>query len=277
MSESQEPLDPYAPKLPLDAPAELPPPPLPRPPFWMVSIALISVVVTWLPLAIIARARTIRGSEPRISLAQDMGKQPRFNTQETNALFADDRAMRPQVPGTVSQRDLEDDSVYYHGFTVKSLGRGATTQEVTTSFPNQTPITMALLQRGQNRFNIYCFPCHGLDGSGTGPVNQRSIELMQNGAKGMSWTTAAILTSEPIRIQPDGKIFNTITNGIRKMPSYEGQITVADRWAIVAYVRALQLSQNAPLSVVPPEKQDAMQAQSAPAAPTSSPSGSLPR
>ena len=248
-------------QLPLDAPAELPPPPLPRPPFWMVSIALISVVVTWLPLALIARTRVSRSSQPRIQLVQDMGIQPKYREQQTNPLFADDREMRPRIPGTVSQTDLEDDPEYYHGFTVGKDAAGNPAPVFASTWPKQVPITTALLQRGQNRFNIYCFPCHGLDGSGTGPVNQHAMTMMVNGQKGMAWTKAAILTSEPIRIQPDGKIFNTITNGRASMPSYAGQIPVADRWAIVAYVRALQFSQSAPLSAIPPDKRDALQSQ----------------
>ena len=118
-----------------------------------------------------------------------------------------------------------------------------------------------LLRRGQQRFNIYCYVCHGLDGSGQGPVNERAMELQADGVAGMSWTPAAVLTADLIRAEPDGKIFNTITNGIRSMPSYGAQIPVSDRWAIVSYVRALQFSQKAPTSVVPKDKLDALQGQ----------------
>src|ERR1700722_15029129 len=99
------------------APVEMPIPRLPRPPFWMIAIALISVVITWLPLAIIARARVSPSPEPRITLVQDMAIQPKFREQETNSLFEDDRAMRPKVPGTVARGSLEQDNdKYYHGF-----------------------------------------------------------------------------------------------------------------------------------------------------------------
>ncbi|MDP9173042.1 MAG: cytochrome c [Planctomycetota bacterium] len=244
-------------EFPLDAPAELPLPPLPRPPFWMIAVALVAVVFTWVPLALIAKARTYKSSEPRIQIMQDMGVQPKYREQQTNHLFADDRAMRPKIPGTVSQTDLEDDDTYYHGFTRMLGADGSTTVQFATALPAQVPLTMDLLKHGQQRFNIYCFPCHGMDGSGHGPVNQRAMELQINGQQGMKWTQAADLTSGPIRIQPDGKIFNTITNGIRNMPSYSGQISVPDRWAIVAYVRALQFSQNAPLSAVPEDQRQA--------------------
>src|SRR5580700_3487760 len=98
------------------APVEMPIPRLPRPPFWMIAIALISVVITWLPLAIIARARVSTSPDPRITLVQDMAIQPKFREQETNSLFEDGRAMRPKVPGTVARGSLEQGDKYYHGF-----------------------------------------------------------------------------------------------------------------------------------------------------------------
>jgi mono/diheme cytochrome c family protein len=243
------------------APLELPLPRLPRPPFWMISFALISIVATWLPLALIARARESTTTSPRIHIIQDMGIQPKFREQMTNPLFADDRAMRPRIPGTVAQNDLDVDANFDHGFT-----RGADGKPVFASIPaqfTQSPEALqALMHRGQQRFNIYCYVCHGYDGSGRGPVNQRALELKADDPDnnfGISWTQAQNLTVDTIRAEPDGKIFNTITNGIRSMPSYASQIPPEDRWAIVAYVRALQLSQNAPMSILTPEQQSALQ------------------
>jgi mono/diheme cytochrome c family protein len=254
------------PQLPLDAPAELPLPPLPRPPFWMVSLAVISVVVTWLPLALIARARATRSTEPRIQIMQDMGVQPKYKEQATDSMFADDRAMRPRIPGTVARGEADLDDTFVHGFTrVFDASSGAWKVQFADDLPAQftdTPEHLEkLLRRGQQRFNIYCYVCHGLDGSGQGPVNERAMELQADGVAGMSWTPAAVLTADLIRAEPDGKIFNTITNGIRSMPSYGAQIPVSDRWAIVSYVRALQFSQKAPTSVVPKDKLDALQGQ----------------
>jgi mono/diheme cytochrome c family protein len=249
-----------------NAPVEIPPPPLPRPPFWMVSLALISIVITWLPLAIIARARVVRSAEPRIALVQDMGIQPKYREQETAAIFADDRAMRPKIPGTVARGSLEEDDIYYHGFT-RTFDAASQTWKVnfTDDLPPQLRNTQdemqKLIARGQQRFNIYCYVCHGYDGSGHGPVNEEAVQLMTNGISGMSWTPAASLQADNIRAEPNGKIFNTITNGIRSMPSYGSQIPVADRWAIVAYVRALEYSQHAPVSVVPKDKLDSIQGQ----------------
>ena len=205
-----------------------------RPPFWMVSLALIFAVATWLPLAIIARARVSTMTEPRIQIMQDMGIQPKFNEQMTNSLFADDRAMRPKIPGTVARGSLEDGhEEYYHGFVRQNDGHGKWTIVFSSSLPadrSNTPVKMsALLKRGRERFNIYCYVCHGYDGSGHGPVNQRALELKSidtdaNHPIGVTWTPAAQLTSDVIRAEPDGKIFNTITNGIRTMPSYRDQI-----------------------------------------------------
>jgi mono/diheme cytochrome c family protein len=253
-------------QLPLDAPAELPVPQLPRPPFWMVSLAMILVVVTWLPLALIARARATRSTEPRIQIMQDMGVQPKFKEQATDSVFADDRAMRPKIPGTVARGELDADDNYYHGFTrIFDNSSGSWKIQFAADLPAQytdTPEHLEkLIRRGQQRFNIYCYVCHGLDGSGHGPVNERAMELQTNGVAGMSWTPAAVLTSDLIRGEPDGKIFNTITNGIRSMPAYSGQIPVSDRWAIVAYVRTLQFSQHAPESVLTKDKLDALQGQ----------------
>jgi len=123
----------------------------------------------------------------------------------------------------------------------------------------------SLIKRGRERFNIYCYVCHGYDGSGHGPVNQRALELKAIDTDpahpiGVNWLPAAQLTSDTIRAEPDGKIFNTISNGIRTMPSYGPQIPVDDRWAIVAYVRALQLSQGgAPQSILSQTQEDALQ------------------
>jgi mono/diheme cytochrome c family protein len=254
----------HDPELPHDAPAELPAPPLPRPPFWMIAIALVSIVVTWLPLALIARARVTKSAEPRIQIMQDMGVQPKYREQETDDAFADHRAMRPRIPNTVARGEIETDDNYAHGFTgTFDSATGKWTQlDFANSIParfTNTPENMEkLLRRGEQRFNIYCYVCHGLDGSGHGPVNERAMELMADGTPGMSWTPAAQLTSDAIRKEPPGKIFNTVTNGIRTMPSYSGQISIDDRWAIVAYVKTLQYSQYAPQSALPSDKQTAL-------------------
>jgi mono/diheme cytochrome c family protein len=113
------------------------------------------------------------------------------------------------------------------------------------TIPAQVKVTPEFLRRGQERFNIYCAPCHGMAGYGDGMVNQRATSLMSAGVDGTSWTQPQNLNEAKIISRPDGSIFNTITNGARTMPAYDKQITIMDRWAIVAYVRVLERSQHA--------------------------------
>lgn len=112
--------------------------------------------------------------------------------------------------------------------------------------PGVFTVSEEFLYRGQERFNIYCAPCHGEDGHGTGPVAQRAAALRMTPNAIGGWADPVNLIEAKIGTRSDGHIFNTITNGIRNMPAYDKQISVADRWAIVGYVRALQRSQNAP-------------------------------
>jgi mono/diheme cytochrome c family protein len=237
-------------------PADLPPvtyaprpPRLRRPPFIMISVGLISVVASWIPLVLFARARTIDSPNPRVSLMQDMGSQPKFREQQSNALFLDARADRLPVPGTVARGKLEADDHYYRGYS--RVGGTVAKPEIKffDNFPEQVTVDDAMLKRGQQRFNIYCSVCHGFDGHGHGTVNERAGQLRAEDPSANTWTDAANLTTGVPLQRPVGHIFNTINVGIRSMPSYGAQIPVADRWAIVAYVRALQLSENAPSTV----------------------------
>jgi mono/diheme cytochrome c family protein len=224
------------------------PPRLPKPPFWMISIALVSVVASWVPLVIFARARVINSDAPRVSFVQDMGTQPKFREQQTNDLFADGRADRLPIPGTVARGQLEEDDHYYRGYTRVGGTPAKPEFKFYDVFPEDVKVNEALVQRGRQRFNIYCSACHGYDGHGHGAVNERASELqqLQQDSKDTTWTPAADLTSGLVPSRPVGHIFNTINVGIRTMPGYGAQVPVADRWAIVAYVRALQLSENAP-------------------------------
>lgn len=197
---------------------------------------IVVIFLAMIPPAVIAWARAVSSSQPRIHLIQDMDNQPKFRAQHANALFADGRAMRPPITGTVARGRLNEGDHYYRGI---SNGQWAAT------FPPQVALTMDLLQRGRERFNIYCQPCHGLAGYGDGMVNRRAMVLMNLGVNGTTWVQPKSVHEQQIREQPVGQYFNTITKGVRNMPAYGPQIPVADRWAIVAYVRALQRSQNA--------------------------------
>jgi mono/diheme cytochrome c family protein len=210
-------------------------------PRWIVYAIVVFLVLSWIPLVMIARARYVKSEKPRIHIIPDMDNQPRYKAQQRNPLFADRRAMRPQVAGTVARGDLRADSV---------LNLGLTDPEQPVSHVEEIPVavTMQTMRRGRERYDIYCSPCHGLAGYGNGAVSKRAEELQEG-----TWTPPASFHSDLIRGRQDGHLFNTITNGIRNMPAYGSQIAVEDRWAIVAYLRALQRSQSSTVDDVPAE------------------------
>ncbi len=216
--------------------------PLPR---WATWTMVILVVASFLPLVFFAKARVQVSDKPRVHFFQDMATQPRYGPQMPSGVFADGRAMRPRIAGTVARGRLDADDHYYRGFTQRSnAGSGKLETEFYAGLPSQVRLDAALLRRGQQRYGIYCASCHGLDGYAEGPVTIRAGELGEaiNPSK---------LHDQQVRDRPDGHLFNTITNGIRLMPAHGGQIPVSDRWAIVAYVRALQFSQRAPAEALP--------------------------
>ena len=227
---------------------------LPQPPFWLIAAFLLVVVATWVPLVLIGKARVTTSTKPRIHPIQDMDNQPRFKAQAAAKIFVDGRAMRPPVPGTIARGNLQEDDHYYRGYT-QSKGDD-TEKQFVAGMPDELTIDEAFVRRGQQRFNIYCAVCHGVDGYGNGPVNQRAQLLMARDSDGTSWVQPSSLHTDTVRDQPDGQLFNTITHGIRNMRGYGAQIEVEDRWAIVAYVRALQLSQKATLDDVTPQLRD---------------------
>ena len=153
---------------------------------------------------------------------QDMHDQPRYEALEGSTFFADGRSVRPQVRGTVARGELETGTV---------LLTGRADGVLTPDLP--LPLTRELLSRGRERFEIYCTPCHGKLGDGNGIVTQRGFRHPPT------------YHSERLRGVPVGHIFDVITRGFGRMPDYAAQIPPDDRWRIVAYVRALQLSQHA--------------------------------
>jgi mono/diheme cytochrome c family protein len=225
-------------------------------PFWLTAVIAIATVATWIPLSLIARGRFSYSEEPRVSYVQDMGTQPKYREQQSSDVFADTRAARMPIVGTVPRGRLQADDHYYRGYSLVS--GGAATQPTVKwfdTFPDQVQVTPALLARGKERFNIYCSACHGYDGSGHGVVNDRAMEMNEIGDTSTGkaqppmlakWTQAADLRSDLVKGRAVGHIYNTINVGIRNMPGYGPQVPVEDRWAIVAYVRAIQLSQTLP-------------------------------
>lgn len=162
-----------------------------------------------------------------------MQDQPKFIPQRGTTFFADGRSVRPQVEHTVARGQLDEESYFYTGLVKGSNG----TMEERDEMP--FPVTMQVLERGQERFNIYCTPCHSRVGNGAGMIVQRGYKPAAN-------------LHDQVRVaQPLSHYFYVITNGYGAMPDYKAQVAPADRWAIAAYIRALQLSQNAKTSDVP--------------------------
>ena len=220
---------------------------LKSPLFWIVFILVMGAVVSWLPLSIIAKRRFTTSDKPRIHIFQDMDQQPKYRPQAVNKFFADGRAMREPVDGTVAFGDVQEDDHYYRGYElIESDQQGQFVDRYFKGFPKEVTVDEDMIRRGQKRYEIYCTPCHGSDGYGQGTVHLRALELQQ-----ATWVPPTSMHTDVVRQREEGRLFHLITHGIRNMPSYGKQIPVKDRWAIVAYIRALQLSQNAPVTDVP--------------------------
>jgi mono/diheme cytochrome c family protein len=189
------------------------------------------------PFALAVLARVSTSEQTRINIVADMDSQEKFKAQRKNPFFADQRAMRLDVPGTVAQGELREDDHFYRG---KVGGAFAKT------FPSQLEISLESMQTGREKFGIYCTPCHGVDGAGQGMVHLRARSLLQG-----TWVPPTDLHQENLLYKPVGELFDTISRGIRNMPPYARQIDVADRWAVVLYLRALQRSQAGVLEDLP--------------------------
>jgi len=205
---------------------------------------IIVLVLALIPPAVVIWARNNTMRKPRIHLVQDMDVQHKVQAQRPSRLFADERGMRPPVQNTVARGELQND---------RHLWEGVVNGEWATTFPDETPVTRRFVEHGKERFEIYCATCHGYSGYGDGMVHQRASTLMQGGINGTTWVQPKSFYEPAIIEQPVGQLFNTISNGIRTMPAYGAQIPVEDRWAIVAYVKALQKSRNATPADLPEE------------------------
>lgn len=186
-----------------------------------------------IPPAMIYNARHEPRQDPPINLVPDMDDQARFRAQGETSLFADGRMSRGAVEGTVARGELREDSAYWTGMEG---------DQFVAKVPKSVVVTDELLDRGQQRYGIYCAPCHDQTGSGNGTVHQAALPLAELGKA--AWTMPTSLHDERVRGLPDGDIYNTIRLGKNTMPAYGAQIPAADRWAIVLYVRALQASRQ---------------------------------
>lgn len=169
---------------------------------------------------------------------QDMQDQPRYKPLGANRFFADGRDSRPIPAHTVALDELNDNDSYH---------TGASNSTFLDTIP--VPVTRAFLDRGRERFDIFCSPCHGRLGDGNGAVARRGFRAPAN------------LQETRLRQVPPGYIYQVIKNGYGAMPDHGDQIPVDDRWAIVAYVRALQLSRNATVSDVPAAARQQLESQ----------------
>lgn len=162
--------------------------------------------------------------KPPVHPNMNMDQQPRKEAQEVNNFFADGRAMRQPVEGTVARGLAKTDKALYEG--VDENGE----------FIDYIPVdlTRSFLYRGKERYNIFCAPCHGQTGAGNGVIMEG----------GYGYVPAPSYHEQRVRDLTDGELYSAIYNGVRTMPSYSTQIPVKDRWAIVGYIRALQASQN---------------------------------
>ena len=219
-------------------------------PTWIVYVVIIAVVASWIPLAGAVRGKFVKSPLPRIHLIQDMDNQSKYKTQTLNPTFANGMSMRPLIPGTVALGHLDADDFFYRGFrVVGTAADGSPEVQYADSFPSQIKVDADLLANGKELWARYCYLCHGYDGYGNGPVHVRA---KQHVSANPNWIPPSSMHADTTRGRPDGHIYNTINNGIRSMAGYGTQITAPeDRWAIVAYVRALQISQDAKPNMIP--------------------------
>jgi mono/diheme cytochrome c family protein len=203
----------------------------------LVYALVVVTAAAVVPVALAVKARHSKTEKPRIHIIQDMDAQPKYKAQRENPIFADGRADREALPGTVPVGHLNEDDHFFRGRVGGGWAR---------TFPAQVELDETTMARGKQRFGIYCTPCHGQSGQGDGMVHKRAEALAQGG-----WIQPSNVTQEYLRNMPVGELFNTISNGIRNMPAYGPQIAPEDRWAIVMYVRALQKSQAGTINDVP--------------------------
>lgn len=173
--------------------------------------------------------RGMPSDKPPIHLNPNMDNQPKYKAQESSAFFENGSVMRLNIEGTVARGELYEDVEYFTG----KDSRGEYLKRVPVK------VDLDLLKRGQERFNIFCSPCHSRIGNGRGIIVKRGLMPPPS------------FHDERIVAYPDGQYYDIIANGIRNMPSYRYQVPVNDRWAIVAFMRALQRSQNANQSDMP--------------------------
>ena len=220
--------------------------------FFAAFLLTVCVVVA------LAGFRGSKFTQPPLEVFPDMDHQPKYQPQHPSGFFADGRAARKPVDGTVPMGYTIPGAFYQ---TTAKNGRSPSNFSNQVDYYNSgkmgdvygdglpLEVTLPLLDRGEERYNINCAICHGQTGQGNGIVQQIG-----------NWATVANLQDDRIITMPDGYLFSVITNGKNTMGAYGPQIAVEDRWAIVAYMRALQRSQHAKLTELPEAMQKELQA-----------------
>lgn len=203
-------------------------------------------IVVLLGGMVLAGCRGSSSEAPPIHINLNMDYMERYDPQAASGFFADGRTMRPSVPGTVARGMLKADARFHLGLEPD----GSYVQGI------PVPVTQAFAERGRERYNIYCAVCHGKAGDGQG--------IVMTGGYGFA---AIGYHNDRLRQIEDGYLYEVIANGIRTMPAYGQQIPVADRWAITAYLRVLQRSQNATEGDIPFDILQGIQAGAVPTAP----------
>lgn len=247
-----------------------------------LALSLVGVLLI-MPPALVAYKRSTVTNTPRIHIIPDMDFQPKLKTQNTTNIFSDGREIRPHIPGTIPRGQFKDDNIpYYYGLkylpedqdviaiAAQDEQKPAEAEKPAegdqpaadaqakaddkladmpwvTEFP--MPVTQKMMERGKERYRIYCSACHGLGGEGDGLVTLRAMDLQQG-----TWVKPASYHTENVRKLPIGRLYHTITNGVRKMPAYGPQIPPEDRWSIVLYLKALQKSHQVNANDIPDEE-----------------------
>jgi hypothetical protein len=197
----------------------------------MSTLRLCGSAAVFALLSLSCRGQTSRDTP--IFGIRNMYDQPKYDIQEESAFFPDHRTMRPLVEGVVSREEELDPRI--------AQGRLEDQTGYVLEIPKEVITRLggpeAMLSRGRQRYGIYCLPCHDGTGAGNGLVKKRAV------ASGATAFVPPTFHQDRLRHAPDGQIFATITNGKSNMPPYGMQIPINDRWAIVAYVRALQIAQ----------------------------------
>ena len=260
-------------------------------PRWILLGALLIMLAGLIPAAIVLNMRASFSDLPRWHVFFDMDFQPKKKPQQTTTIFKDGRTMRPQVPGTISRGQLDQQDPFYLGYdpmkvssidadkqiyvsTVDSVANasalsGAVQPPAGTPAAGSpaagAPPVLPFLEKlpieaneeniklGKTKYEIYCSACHGYSGYGDGLVSKRAASLAQD-----TWTPPSSLHLDRIQKQPVGQIFHTISKGQGKMASYASSITPQERWSIVLYVRALQRSRNANIEDVPVDQRGSL-------------------